>query len=189
MRAHLLDIVKHLKEFKISFSGLALGKHDFSFEIDKNFFDCFDYSIVKDGKLTAQVELEKKSNMMIADFHIMGDLSLNCDVCLENFDMPIEIEEQLIVKFQSQEEEDLEVDEILVLSRQEYEFSIADFLYEQITLAVPHYIKCEELNENRSCNSEMKAVLEKLSPQVPEENEEQQLDPRWEALKNINRNN
>jgi len=182
--------VKHLKEFKISFSGLSLGKHDFSFEIDKNFFDCFEYSIVKDGDLKVDVELDKKSNMMIANFEIYGDLSLNCDVCLEQFDMPIDINEQLIIKFQgNQEDEEIDVDEIMVLPRQEHEFSIADFLYEHITLAVPHYIKCEELNEDRSCNSEMKAALEKLSPNTAEVEEKEQIDPRWEALKKLNRNN
>jgi len=52
--------VKHLKQYRIPFSGLNAGKHNFEFDINKKFFDCYEHSIVKDGNLKAEVELQKQ---------------------------------------------------------------------------------------------------------------------------------
>jgi uncharacterized protein len=183
--------LKRLKEYRIAFSGLSLGKHDFGFEVDQKFFDCFEYSIVKDGKLDIEVVLDKKSNMMVADFRITGFIMLTCDVCLKSYKKPTDIQEQLIIKFQpSEREENLEVDEILVLTKQDYDFSIAEFLYEQINLSVPFYGKCEDQNPEESCDPEMKKALDQLAPSNQDhQSEANESDPRWDASKNLNRNN
>lgn len=188
----ICGILKLLKEYRIAFSGLALGKHNFNFEIDQNFFDCFEYSLVKNGRLHVDVLVDKRTNMMVADFHIKGFIELICDVCLKPFNKPTDIKDQLIVKFQASErEEDLDADEILVLNKKDHDFSIVDFVYEQINLDVPYYGKCEDLNPEESCDPEMKEVLERLAPdnQDYNNNESEKSDPRWDALKNLNRNN
>ena len=46
--------------FTIPISGLKEGQHYFDFEIDKEFFEQFEESEVKEGKLTAVVEADKK---------------------------------------------------------------------------------------------------------------------------------
>lgn len=178
--------MKYLKQYRIPFSGLKLGKHVFDFDIERAFFDCFDYSIVKDGELKVEVALLKQENMMILDFHINGEIMLNCDVCLSDFPAKTTIKEKLIVKLT---EEDLgeTTEEILVLPRNEYELNIADLLYEYINLAVPHYSKCSEQGENISCDEEMISTLNGLAPKQEEEKQEE-VDPRWEALKNLKNN-
>lgn len=176
--------MNYLKQYRIPFSGLSLGTHDFEFDIDKAFFDCYEYSIVKDGTLKASVNLLKQENMMVVRFHITGTVNLVCDVCLTTFPAETAIDERLIVKFT---EEDLaeSTDEIVVLAKHEYELDIAPMLYEYINVSIPHYIKCSEQGDNISCDE---AVLAKLSDLSPEQQETVQTDPRWEALKNIKYN-
>jgi len=175
--------VNYLKQYRIPFSGLSLGTHDFEFDIDKAFFDCYDYSIVKDGNLKALVNLHKQENMMVLRFGITGTVTLTCDVCLSAFPAKTNIEEKLIVKFTSDDMGESS-EEIMVLAKHEHELDLAPLLYEYINVSVPHYIKCSEQGDNISCDE---TVLEKLNDLAPEQ-EEKQTDPRWDALKNITYN-
>ena len=137
--------MKHLKSYQIQFSGLSLGKHAFSFDIDKRFFDCYAYSIVKDGALKVDAVLDKQERMMLLALTIRGTVKLTCDVCLREFDRETHIDANLILKFTGDEEgEGEDVDDILVLNRNEYEFSLAVLLYEHINVDVPHYVPCDE---------------------------------------------
>ena len=173
--------MKHLKSYIIQFSGLSFGKHEFTFDIDKRFFDSYEYSIVKDGNLTAEVVLDRQPTMMLVDFHIKGTVQLTCDVCLKEFDGDVDIDANLIVKFTDQDLEEI-TDDIIVLSRNEHEFSVADLLYEHINLSIPHYVRCDEQGGDQTCDEEMIAMLQNLEPKIESE---EPSDPRWEMLKKL----
>ncbi len=176
--------MKALKQFSIPFSGLKLGLHQFEFEIDKSFFDAFEYSLVKEGTLKATVELDKQETMLLLNFHIMGTIQLNCDKCLSSFAQPIEIKERQIVKFA---EDDLESDdlEIIVLNRKESEIDVSEMIYELINVAIPYVNNCEQAGQDQSCDPEMIATLEKLASGNATEENEKTDDPRWAALKKL----
>jgi uncharacterized protein len=176
--------LKALKQFSIPFTGLKLGKHQFEFEIDKRFFDAFEYSLVKDGALKATVELDKQETMLILHFHIWGTIQLNCDKCLAEFGQPIEIKERQIVKFAG---DDLESDdlEIIILNRKDSEIDISEMIYEFINVAVPYINNCEQAGNGQQCDPEMIATLAKLASGTAEKEEEQNDDPRWAALKKL----
>src|SRR5690606_39978535 len=131
-----MQIVKHLKQYKIPFSGLASGKHDFEFEINDKFFDCYEHSLVKKGSLKANAELQKQENMLIVNFGIQGNISLTCDICLAEFDAPLHFTERTLVKF-TEEDWEINTEEVVVLSKTDYELNIADLLYEFINVRVP----------------------------------------------------
>lgn len=135
----------------------------------------------------ANVTLDKQPAMMIADFEISGTVGLSCDVCLREFDRPVQIAAQLLLKFMEDEVAEI-TDDIMVLNRNEFEFSIADFLYEHINLAIPHYVRCDEELDGRGCDEEMLAVLNKLEPNE-QEKEEETHDPRWQKLEKLKKNN
>ena len=174
--------MKALKQFSIPFTGLKLGKHQFDFEIDKSFFDAFEYSLVKDGALKAVVDLDKQETMLILHFHIEGTIQLNCDTCLAEFSQPIEIKERQIVKFA---EDNLESDdlEIIVLSKKESALNVSELIYEFITVAIPYINRCEQVG--KECDQEMMATLTKLASGSTEQEEQQPDDPRWAALKKL----
>jgi uncharacterized protein len=180
--------VKYLKQYRIPFSGLTAGKHDFEFEIDDKFFDCYAHSLVKNGKLKALVQLQKQESMLIVNFNIEGTITLTCDVCLNEFDSPLQFTERLIVKFVN-EEWDNDTEEVLVLSKTDYELDIAGLLYEYINVRVPYYAKCSEQGINLTCDAEMLSKINNSSQQEEESSsEEEKIDPRWAALKNIKNN-
>lgn len=175
-----------MKQYRIPFTGLSLGRHDFEFDIDKAFFDCYEYSIVKDGNLKARVNLLKQETMMVLEFRISGTVMLTCDVCLSPFAAKTDMENRLFVKFTDDGAAD-STEEIIVLPRHEHELDIAGLLYEYINVAVPHYIKCSDQGDNITCDETVLAKLNDLAP-AHQEKEEKQIDPRWDALKKIKYN-
>lgn len=176
--------MKYLKKYKIPFSGLAAGKHNFEFEIDNKFFDCFEFSLLKKGKLLADVSLQKQENMLVVNFNISGNMELSCDTCLSIFDAPVSIQERLIVKF-AQEEWDNETEEVVILNKTDQELDISTLLYEFINVQVPYYARCNEQGKEIDCDPSMLAHLAKKA-EVSATKES--TDPRWEALKNIKNN-
>lgn len=176
--------MKALKQFSIPFTGLKLGKHQFEFDIDKSFFDAFEYSLVKDGALKATVDLDKQETMLILHFHIWGTIQLNCDKCLAEFAQPIELKERQIVKFA---EDDLASDdiEIIMLNKKESAIDVSEMIYEFINVAIPYINNCKQAGNGSVCDPEMIATLAKLASGTAEIEEEQSDDPRWEALKKL----
>ena len=122
--------------------------------------------------------------MLIVNFDIKGTIKLTCDVCLTEFDAPVSFDEKLIVKFVN-EEWDNETDEVIILNKTDHELDIANLLYEYINVQVPYYAKCTEQGVNITCDPEM---LAKISTEEGTELEEENIDPRWAALKNIKNN-
>lgn len=178
--------MKYLKKYRIPFSGLSTGKHSFDFDIDEKFFACYEHSLVQDGSLKAVVELQKQENMLIAHFDIQGTIKLTCDVCLSTFDSPVHIKERALVKF-SDEDWNENTEEVITLSKNDYELDIAPLLYEYINVAVPPYPKCSENGNGITCDPEMLGMIQNEEESSSEEDNDN-IDPRWEALKNIKNN-
>ncbi len=175
--------MKPLQEYRIPFTGLKLGKHDFHFDVNDAFFNEFEYSLVKKGELTVDLVLDKQESLMVLNFDIKGNLHFNCDVCLADFPSRLDIEERQIVKFSGDENLEDNTDEIIVLTRNDFEIDISKLIYEFITLSVPYISRCDDEGNTRWCDKEMIAKLEELSGNKEEETDND--DPRWEALKNI----
>jgi uncharacterized metal-binding protein YceD (DUF177 family) len=141
--------------------------------------------MVKDGKLKVVVKLEKQETMMILNFNIEGSISLNCNLCLNNYPEKTIINERIIVKFDEEDDINQTTEEILVLSKSDYELDIAPLLYEYINLAVPINSRCDNPGNESFCDKEMVSKIESLSST---EEIIEQTDPRWDILKKIKNN-
>ena len=177
MRANYRSL-KSLKTYSIPFTGLKLGRHEFEYVIDSEFFKEFDYSLVKKGNLQCQVELDKQETMIILNFHIHGVVDMACDRCLSEYPQQLDIHEQQIAKF-SEEEID-EDEEIIALTKNDTEINIAGLVYEYINVAVPFISVCNDEGNTPYCDKDMLDRLNKLSGS---DEQEKSTDTRWDALK------
>jgi uncharacterized protein len=173
--------LKSLRNYSIPFTGLALGKHNFEFDITDSFFDEFDYSLVKKANLKCFIELEKQETMLILNFHIKGSIDASCDKCLSEYPQQLDIREQQIAKFS--DEPVSEDEEIITLSKNDHQVMLAGLIYEYINVAVPFIKTCGNEGNTPYCDKDMLESLDKLSANNDEQ--EEQIDPRWDALKNI----
>jgi uncharacterized protein len=173
--------LKSLQQYSIPFTGLKTGIHHFRFDVDNLFFSSFEYSLVKSGNLKVDLELEKQETMMILNFEIVGEMKLSCDVCLADYPYQVKINERQIAKFSNYAELEDDTEEIIILTRNETEINIATLIYEYINLAVPFINRCGDEGNTEWCDQGMIETLKQFSGGSNEEN----VDPRWSALKNI----
>ncbi|WP_311949610.1 YceD family protein [Mucilaginibacter terrae] len=172
--------MKSLKTYSIPFTGLKLGKHDFDYVVDGEFFKEFEYSLVKKANLQCHVTLDKQETMIILDFHIHGTVEVTCDRCLSEYNQPVDIHEQQVAKF-SEEEVD-ENEEIITLNKNDVEIDISGLIYEYINVSVPFIAVCSNEGNGRDCDKDMLDRLNQLSGGDEQEKSE---DPRWDALKKL----
>ena len=166
-----------LRNYDIVFSGLKNGKHEFQFEIDKAFFQLFDTEQeFTNPKIVADVFMMKHSTFLEFEIKISGTVNLVCDITTENFDHDIENEIKVLVKFGA-EYDDSEED-VITIPMTDHAFNVAQLIYEVVMLSIP----MKKISPNVS--DEDLEILEKFSPKEEVE-EEQDIDPRWEALKKL----
>lgn len=175
--------MKLLKEFTIPFVGLKVGKHLFEYEVNKAFFEHFEYEDFNDVNINVDLELEKKSTLLELHFEISGWVNVNCDLTNEPYNQQIENKFDLVVKFGDQYND--ENIDILIIPHGEYEINIQQYIYELIILAVP-IKRLHPGIEDGSLDSEILEKLEELSPKLKDKKDkEEDIDPRWNTLKKL----
>jgi uncharacterized metal-binding protein YceD (DUF177 family) len=177
--------MKNTKEFLIPFVGLKPGKHHFEYHLSNAFFEIFDYDEFENSDIKVNVVLEKKSSMLELTFQHQGTVNVPCDLTSEEFDLPINGEMKLIVRFGDQFNNDNEV--LLILPFGEFEIDIAQYMYEMIVLSVP-LRRVHPGVQDGSLKTEALDKLNELAVKETEEKEEEKeenIDPRWDKLKQL----
>ncbi|BDB56065.1 YceD family protein [Flavobacterium ammonificans] len=176
--------MKKTKEYLIPFVGLKLGKHHFEYQIDNAFFDIFDYDEFQNSNIKVNVVLEKKSNMLEISFKHEGIVNVPCDVTGEDFDLPIKSKMKLIVRFGEEFNNDNE--ELLILPFGEFEVDIAQYIYEMIVLSVPLRRVHPGVKDGTLESEALKKLNELAVKETKKENkQEENIDPRWDKLKQL----
>lgn len=168
-------MLKNKDRMIIVFSSLKEGVHHFEFEITPEFFAHFEYSFIQEAYINVKIEMEKKTNMLLFDFDLKGEIVTPCDRCTEDLRIPVEGEENLIIKFGEEKLND--TDDILVIDENAFEIDLSQQIYEYVHLLLPE----RNVHKEKDCNPEVIEKLNKLSVKRGSEGG----DPRWDALKNI----
>ena len=163
----------------IKFSGLKEGTHLFNYELGNKFFKNFDYYDFLDAKLFAKLELEKQSTLLNLKFSFNGEIEVQCDVSMESFNLDLETEHAVVVKFK----DDIisTDDKVIFMPAGSHSIAVSHLIYESIILAVPQK-KVHPGIENGSLKSE---IVEKLEALKPKKNFKEKTDPRWDKLKDL----
>jgi len=182
------------KTYSISFIGLKNGEHTFEYQIDSNFFKNYDYDDFNRIQANISVLLNKKATHLEVNFKAKGIVNVPCDVTNEDFDLPIENEFNLIVKFGEAFNDDH--DEILIIPMNEYEINLTQYLYELIVLSIPAKRVSPEAAENEDFDEDEFDFLfedadqdnemdESLEEETEGDIDPNDIDPRWEKLKKL----
>ena len=155
------------------------GIHLFNYELGNKFFKNFDYYDFFDAKLFAKLELEKQSTLLNLKFSFNGEIEVQCDVSMESFNLDLEAEHAVVVKFK----DDIisTDDKVIFMPAGSHSIDVSHLIYESIILAVPQK-KVHPGIENGSLKSE---IVEKLEALKPKKNFKEKTDPRWDKLKDL----
>lgn len=172
--------MKGLKQFAIDIIGLKIGQHEFEYSIDDAFFQNFELSPVTEGQLAVKVVLDKSERMLNLELSLEGNVTLTCDRSLDEFQHPINESHELVFKF-GEEEKELG-DDIYMIHWDTQQLNVAQFIYEFVVLAIPlkklhpRYLEDEDFEDE---------LIYTAEADIEEPEEEQKVDPRWEALKQL----
>ena len=171
--------MKSLSPYLIKFSGLKDGVHLFNYELGNKFFKNFDYHDFYDAKLFVKLVLEKQSTLLNLKFSFQGEIEVQCDVSMENFNLELKTEHAVVVKFK----DDIisSDDKVIFMPVGAHSIDISHLIYESIILAVPQK-KVHPGVENGSLKSD---IVEKLEALKPKKNFKEKTDPRWDKLKDL----
>jgi len=176
--------MKKLNEFLIPFIGLKLGKHQFEYQINKAFFESFDYDEFESANIKVSVVFEKKNTMLELNFKHKGTIHVPCDLTNEMFDFPIKGKLKVIVQFGEEYNDDN--DELLILPHGEHEINIAQIIYEMIALSIPLRKVHPGVKDGTLDSEALRKLNELRIEEVKEEdNTQENIDPRWDKLKQL----
>jgi len=177
-------MMKPLKDYTIPYVGLKIGKHHFDYQIDKKFFEHFEYDDFNDVDVKTELVFEKKTTLLELHFQVSGSVNVNCDITNEPYNQDINGAFNLVVKFGDEYNDDFE--DIVILPHGEYEINVAQYIYELIILSMPAK-RIHPGVEDGTLDSDILKKLEELSPKGLEEKEEtsEDIDPRWNTLKKL----
>jgi uncharacterized protein len=112
---------------------------------------------------------------------LSGFLKIQCDRCLEHFQLPINYLGDLVVKFD--EDTTASTDEVWILPPNENTLDLEQYFYECIGLCIPiQRVHPENEDGSTGCNPTMINILRTHS--IHDDNHEES-DPRWNKLKDL----
>jgi uncharacterized protein len=170
-----------LKPFIIPIRGLKIGIHTYEFDIDDAFFKLYESSIEK-AKFNVSLEVDKSYDFYHLTFDIEGTLNTECDRCLAEINLPIQETYSIMLKLSAEHQDDDA--EIIYITSDDTEFSVANLVYDYIMLSLPYnnVYDCEN-DEEPPCDFDALDRLEK--EEYNEEKEEPNEIPKsiWDDLK------
>ena len=160
------------RDFDIAFRGLALGQHEFQYDLDDTFFTLFEYSDYRGLRGTAELVMLKSETVLDIELRFTGTIEVPCDIPNELY--PPTLENSFAMQIKFGDEYNDENEELLILPHGNYEFNAGQMIYELVVLSIP--LKLLGPNAGNG--------IEDLIEEEEDETEEK-TDPRWDQLKNL----
>jgi len=166
-----------MKRFIIDIYRMRNQLHQFDYEIDESFFGNFEQDLVRKGKLSASVDLEKNNSFIHMAIGLQGTVELTCDRSLERFQYPIEETCKVVFKYG---DEECEIDhDVVMITRDTQQIDVGQYIFEFISLAVP----MKKLHPRYSDDEEYGSLV--YSSENITEEQIVEFDPRWDKLKRL----
>ncbi|MBR5726359.1 MAG: DUF177 domain-containing protein [Muribaculaceae bacterium] len=173
---------------KLKIKTLPFGTHAVECHLDESFFNGQEQAEVRRANVDVTLEVTRKSESTYRlEISCNGTVTVACDRCLDDLDLPVEVDYRLNVEQMGTEFDDSN-DELLIVPSDWRELDAAPIVRDTVLLAIP-MTHCHE-NED-DCNTVMLDVLESHRVEtVPDgedgpQSETTGTDPRWEALRKL----
>lgn len=172
--------------FDIPLETLKPGVHQFDYQLDDAFFAAFDTDLLRRGKFTAQVEIERVRSQFNLTVSFAGAAGVDCDRCLEPFTLPLEGEEEVVIKYDSTDPR--EEDDVVYVPHGTEHYNVARLLFETIGVSLPMSVVHDDADLD--CDPAMLAYLASAD-ETPEQHPSAAIDGEipadspWAALRGL----
>lgn len=191
-------------DFKLPLKSLAEGSHEFHYDLDKQFFKNMESTDIRDANIAVDLTVTYRNGVYDLAFACDGTVTVACDRCLDDLDLPIETAYHVTVKYGDSYKEDS--DEFIEIPESDNYLNVAYMIYDTVSLAIP----IKHIHPLGKCNRAMSSLLKKHRSHTPDDpdsdledelidemeaeeaegnnasrDQEAPTDPRWDALKNL----
>ena len=172
---------------KLKIKTLPFGTHAVECHVDESFFNTDEQTEVRRADVDVTVEVTRKSETTYhLEISCHGTVTIPCDRCLDDLDLPVDTDYSLNVEQMGTEFDDSN-DELLIVPSEWRELDTAPLVRDTVLLSIP-MTHCHESEDD--CNADMLEMLDshrvEAVPEGDDDNSETTgTDPRWEALKKL----
>ena len=174
--------MKAQNEFVLAVSGFKPGLREFDFLVDDSFFHQFENAPIQKANVKVHLYFDKRPSFMELTFEFEGTVHVDCDRCLEFFDLPIKGNSSLLVKT-GEENADSDDENVLFISKNDTELNLSKPVYDMVLLAIPMSKKHEDAGGK--CDENITKYLDQYI--IPEEKPKDGKSP-WDILKDFGKN-
>ncbi|MGI6223896.1 MAG: YceD family protein [Prevotella sp.] len=168
-----------MDDFQIDLRDLKEGLTEMSYELNDDFFGRLEGASLKRGQLRCEVAVNRTGTFFELRFHIEGMVIVPCDLCLDDMEQPIVADDSVACKLGDEDRSD---DELIIVAREKGVLDISWLVYEFVNLAVP----IRHVHAPGKCNAAMMSLLKKYSVSRRDDGDnDEETDPRWDALKKL----
>lgn len=140
----------------IPLNGLAAGRHVVEGRIGTEFFEEFGNSGISAASLDVRVAIEKSGQSSIqVQCSVNGRITVTCDRCLEDLELPVSFSRRMTVKFSSEDADGEGNDEVMVLNDSDCDLDMSQYVYDYVVLCIP----IRKVHEEGGCNPEVMRIL------------------------------
>ncbi len=154
--------------YVIAYKGLGEGAHEFEWKVAGDFWAAHPEGGIKGGEVDVRAVLEKGATsrgggVMRLETEMTGSVTVPCDRCLEDCELPVNFRGKLAVKFSAGgEDEDANFlnerseGDILWLTPGDAAIDLEQYIYESIVLSLPlQRVHPEDVHGTPLCNPAM----------------------------------
>ncbi|MBD5198224.1 MAG: DUF177 domain-containing protein [Bacteroidales bacterium] len=142
-------------EFKLPLKSLPVGTHQMQYRLGKQFFANMESQDVRDADIDVALTLDHRNDLYDLTFKLTGTVTVLCDRCLDEMELPIDTEYHIVVKYGETYNDDS--DEFLEIPDSENYLNVAYMLNDTVALAIP----IKHVHPLGKCNRSMSALLKK----------------------------
>jgi uncharacterized metal-binding protein YceD (DUF177 family) len=169
-----MNAMGNMRKFEIAFVGLKQGEHEFSYDLNDQFFKENGAEDIEKIEAGVKLILDKNTGFMLLKFIVGGKASVNCDRCGNPLDVDLWDEFNVVVKLTEDAEEmnaEEEDPDVFYIPRSASHIDVKDWLYEFAMLSLPTQKSCGNDAAGESlCNKEVLKKLDEMQVKDDDEN-------------------
>lgn len=169
-------------DFIIPLNGLSAGRSHFEWHADGGFFGRFEGSEILDADLDVSVSVEKSGRYIGVDCEIDGAVTVACDRCLENLELPVHTLSLMSIKFGEEGERTETAEgerEIIMLPETDSDLDLSQVVYDYTALSLP----MQRVHPEGECNPD--AVRYLCQEELDDTAKPEAVNNPFAGLKNI----
>ncbi len=149
-------------KYTIDYQSMTNGTHSLDLTVDGGLFEAMESNEIMGGECRVHVGLVKSEAGLDAVVSLDGDVTVECDRCLEPCSVPVKYEGELKVRF-SDEVKEYDGEQLWLAWGEK--LSLAQYLYESVVVSLPY----RRVHPDGGCNPEMMA---RFTPCTEQEGDE-----------------